>query len=113
MFQEGASPARPVIRVRKVPYKFTFHFTTRDGKARSMMVEDWEIGALFWRCIRSACGDEAQACEKVRAKLLNLATTTDLHFIVGTTLAHHMQAPNPFVIIGLFYPPIDNQLDLF
>lgn len=25
------------------------------------MIEDWEIGALYWNCLRTAGGDEMQA----------------------------------------------------
>jgi hypothetical protein len=33
-------------------------------------------------------------------------TKKDLHLFLGTTKRYHaMNAPNPFVIIGVFYPP--------
>ena len=30
------------------------------------MIEDWELGALFWRCLERAKGDEQVACQKVK-----------------------------------------------
>lgn len=97
--------------VKKIPYKFYYHFRTSDGKDRQIMVEDWEIGALYWNCLRREKGDEARAVEKVKQKLWYLVQKCDLYFVMGTTQAHHLTAPNPFVIIGLFYPPIDSQIE--
>jgi hypothetical protein len=34
-----------------------------------MMIEDWEIGALYWRCIDGGASP-AEACQKVRLKFL-------------------------------------------
>ena len=66
-----------------------------------MMIEDWEIGALYWRCIDGGASP-AEACEKVRLKFLEqlCASDRDTHFYVGTILAH----PKTWVIIGVFYP---------
>ena len=33
-----------------------------------MMIEDWEIGALYWKCLKGAEGDEATALQKVKQK---------------------------------------------
>lgn len=98
--------------VKKLPYKFSYFFRTLDGKDRTIMVEDWEIGALYWKCLQRENNDEAVAVEKVKQKLWHLATERDLYFVMGTTQAHHLTAPNPFVIIGLFYPPLEPQLEL-
>lgn len=96
--------------VKQLPYKFYYQFKTTDGKIRRMMVEDWEIGALYWNCYYRHRIEET-AIEKVKEKLWKLAQTTDLHLIVGTTLRNHQKgAPNPFVIIGLFYPPVVPQM---
>lgn len=101
--------------VRKIPYKFSYVFTTEDGKTRTLMIEDWELGALYWNCLKTH-KDEQTACEKVKEKYFdNFAFKKDLHFFMGTTHRHHYVGPNPFIIIGVFYPPkIDNrQLSLF
>ena len=55
-------------------------------------------------------GDEAAANELVRQKYEEEFLSKDLHFFVGTTLANHIKAPNPFTIIGVFYPPTTPQL---
>jgi len=100
--------------VKKLPYKFSYIFEDEYGKERKMMIEDWETGQLFWNSLRSSDGDEIKACEKVRQKYLDdLASTKDLHFFLGTTQLHHFTAPNPFIIIGAFYPKHESQLGLF
>jgi hypothetical protein len=49
----------------------------------------------------------------VKQKYLEEFADKDLHLFVGTTLKFHaISAPNPFVIIGLFYPPKTDQLSL-
>ena len=37
---------------RKLPYKFSYRFKDDEGKESTMMIEDWEIGALFWNCVK-------------------------------------------------------------
>jgi len=99
--------------VRKLPYKFSFIFKDDAGKRSKLMIEDWETGQLFWNCL-DECKDEKIACEKVKDKYLNdLAKTKDLYFFLGTTKVHHFRAPNPFIIIGAFYPKKVEQESLF
>ena len=66
-----------------------------------MTIEDWEVGALYWRLIDGgATRDEATT--KVREKFLDdlCGPNKDTHFHVGTILAH----PKSWVVIGVFYP---------
>lgn len=98
--------------VTKLPYKFSYKFTTDDGKLRTIMIEDWELGALYLNCLKDAKGDETIACAKVREKYFDwMYKKRDLYFFMGTTLAHH--AMGTFIIIGTFYPPKVDQLSLF
>lgn len=102
--------------VDKVPYEFSYVFTTEDGVERTLMIEDWEIGKLYWNCLKKACGDEQIACQKVKEKYFDyMVNECDLHFFVGTTKKFHNVGRNPFIIIGAFYPPKndDAQLSLF
>jgi hypothetical protein len=64
-------------------------------------------------------GDDEAALADVKTKCFDeLAKKRDLHFFVGTNFLNHMRGfPNPFMIVGLFYPPetdgsIQLQLDL-
>lgn len=101
---------------KKLPYKFSYVFTTDDNKERTLMVEDWELGALYWKCLKDAQGDETVACQKVKAKYLDyMVNKCDLYFFLGTTQKFHNVGPNPFIIIGVFYPLKEDktQLSLF
>ena len=91
--------------VRKLPYKFSYVFTTEDGVERTMMIEDWELGCLFWNCLRTNGGNEQLACEAVRHKYFKeMIEGKDFYFFLGTTKSFHWVAPNPYIIIGTFWP---------
>ena len=97
--------------VRKLPYKFSYIFSDINGRECTLMNEDWELGALFWNCLERHDGDEKAACEDVKKKYYNdFAITKDLYFYLGTTKFNHLRAPNPFIIIGTFYPKKEQQL---
>ncbi len=92
--------------VNKLPYKFSYVFKTDDDVKRTIMIEDWELGALYWNCLKNANGDETIACQKVREKYLDyMYNKRDLYFFMGTTFRFHNVGYNPFLIIGAFYPP--------
>jgi hypothetical protein len=78
------------------------------------MIEDWEIGELYWNCLRTSSSPE-EAADKVRAKYLDEFASKDIHLYLGTTKKYDRWASNPFIIIGVFYPPLNPQaeLDLF
>ena len=102
--------------VQKLPYKFSYRFKDDVGKISQLMIEDWEIGQLYWNCRKKY--DEETSIQKVKEKYLDdFAKTKDLFLFLGTTYEHHMRkALNPYVIIGTFHPPIQMpkaQLDLF
>lgn len=102
--------------VRKVPYKFSYKFEDNTGKQSTIMIEDWEIGMLYFNCLDRANGDEHAAIAKVRQKYFDTFMRKDLHFFLGTTKQFHNVAPNPFIIIGTFYPPMslpDQQMSFF
>ena len=99
--------------IPKLPYSFSYRFSDATGKESTLQILDWEIGALYWNCLRTAGGDEAQALIKVFEKYFETFLETDLHFFLGTTQQWHSVAPNPWVIIGVFAVPHDNRLRMF
>ncbi len=105
----------PEKMIRKLPYRFYYSFRDDSGTRSKLMIEDWEIGQLYWNCLDSTGGNEKAALEKVRQKYENeFIKDKDLYFFLGTTLQwHSKRARNPFVIIGVFYPKKENQTDLF
>ena len=98
--------------VNKVPYKFSYTFEDDSGKTSTLMIEDWEIGMLYFNCLARANNDEKIAVEKVREKYMNDFAKKDLYLFLGTTKQFHYIAPNPFIIIGVFYPPHEEQLSM-
>lgn len=98
---------------KKLPYKFSYIFTSDDGIQRKLMIEDWELGMLYWNCLDAVGGNEEVACRKVKEKYFDWMTSKcDLYFFLGTTKKFHNVAPNPFIIIGTFYPPKTDQAQL-
>ena len=89
--------------VNKLPFKFSYSFRDVRGKKSTLMIADWELGALYFKCLKG--GNKKLACEKVREKYLGFKQTKDLRFFLGTSKAFHHVGPNPFIIIGVFYPP--------
>jgi hypothetical protein len=78
------------------------------------MIEDWEIGQLYWNCLARHEWNEAKAVDDVKKKYFNdFAKTKDIHLFLGTSQLHHYVSHNPFMIIGVFYPKIETQLSLF
>ncbi|TAD95339.1 MAG: hypothetical protein EAZ97_15670 [Bacteroidetes bacterium] len=107
MFKNEESPFKIV---KKLPYKFSYVLEDTKGKKSTMMIEDWEIGQLYWNCLKKAKGDEKIACEKVKEKYFEFfVNKRDLYLFLGTTKQNHYVSKNPFVIIGVFYPPIGNE----
>lgn len=102
------------VQIRKVPYKFYYQFEDDEGKQSKLMIEDWEIGQLYWNALKKAGNDEKVALQKVRIKYETVFfTEKDLYLFLGTTKKHHNTSKNPFVIIGVFYPRVERQYVLF
>ncbi len=109
--------AKELEVVNKLPYKFSLRFQDIKGKKSKLMIEDWEIGALYWNCLRGVNNIEEEAVKKVRQKYWDSFVQNkeqDTLLILGTTLQfHNKKAPNPFVIVGVIPLPFDLQLSLF
>ena len=99
--------------VRKLPYKFSYRIVDDVGTRSKMMIEDWEIGRLYWRQF-DAKGSEEAAIQDVKDKYVNaLVQDRDTHLFLGTTQKWDAIARNPFLIVGVFYPPQVKQDYLF
>lgn len=107
-------PEDPFEVVKKLPYKFSYVFEDNQGKKSKLMIEDWEIGQLYWNCLERHGGDENKAIEDVRKKYFDdFAQTKDLCLFLGTSQLHHYVSHNPFMIIGTFHPKKVTQTSLF
>lgn len=99
--------------IPKLPYSFSYKFEDSSGRQSDLQILDWEAGALYWNCHRSANGNEAGALAKVRMRYMDDFLAKDLHFYLGTTQQFHFIAPNPWVIIGVLPIPHEIQESLF
>ena len=99
--------------VDKLPYEFRYVFADNEGIESDLMIEDWEIGALYLNCLKNANGDEKIALEKVKARYWDDFMKKDIYLFLGTRLRDQARSPNPFSIVGIFYPPVDRQGRLF
>ncbi|MBU0481056.1 MAG: hypothetical protein KKG47_08140 [Proteobacteria bacterium] len=117
LFSDEETVARQFEIVRKLPYKFSYRFEDCQGKTSKLMIEDWEIGALYWNCLKDNNGNEQTALEKVKEKYWDQFVESGRHelsLVLGTTLEHHnKRAPNPFVIISVVYPLFEKQMRMF
>jgi hypothetical protein len=91
---------------KKVPFKFHYIFECDDSRCKGkhrMMIEDWEVGSLYWRVVAKGANNE-EAAQEVKKKFLGqiCGPDRDTHFFVGTILSH----PNTWVIIGVFWPKV-------
>ena len=106
-------PHKIFDNVKKLPYKFK----DDSSKTSTLMIEDWEIGALYWNCLKrvnkenslSQKEKEEQAIEKVKQKYYNQFLKKDLYFFLGTIFEFHKIGRNPFIIVGVFYPPFQDK----
>ncbi len=97
-------PDRKVLK--KLPYKFQYVFRCDDPNCKgthALMVEDWELGVLYFKMVKQSGGDEQAAIAKVRERFLDdlCGSARDTFFFVGNTLAY----PNSWLVLGVFYPP--------
>lgn len=112
LFQTQAEVQKEFQVIPKLPYKFSYRFKDCNGRESTQMIEDWEIGSLYWNCLEREEGNENAAIDLVRKKYLEEFSAKDLCLFLGTTRQYHGWASNPFVIIGVFYPPIQKQQTL-
>jgi len=104
--------------IDKLPYKFFYKFEDADNRVSCLQLLDWECGQLFWNCFRRTdeklglVERENEALEKVRQKYWDDFLRKDTHFFIGTLQQYHGLSDTPWNIIGVFYPPHMDQLEL-
>lgn len=74
------------------------------GKKSKLMIEDWEIGQLYWNCLKRRKKEKALK-DVVLKYREDFIMNKDIYFFLGTTRQYHSWSKNPFVITGVFYPP--------
>jgi hypothetical protein len=79
------------------------------------MIEDWEIGALYWNCLKAAQGNQAVALEKDRQRYENeFIKMKDIYLFLGTTQPWYLRkSKNQFEILGVFHRKKESEMKLF
>lgn len=104
LFEKG-----PVVELEKVPYSFKYQFSCDDDQCagHNMVCTDWEMGES-WRKWKNDYGENWESKFRQRYEE-EMISKNDTHFYVGTVFPH----PQTWIIVGLFYPPLQQQRDLF
>ena len=94
----------PLYKIPTFKYKFT---CMKEGCAwHNVLIEDWELWALYRKCLGRSGDDTVNALEKTRQKFLSIfSEKKDLFFFVGTNGTFHNQWWWWFMIIWAYYPP--------
>ncbi len=66
------------------------------------MIEDWEIGMLYFNCLKSCKQDKDIAVQKVKEKYFDTFLKRDLYFFLGTTKEHHNCSKNLLLLLVCF-----------
>lgn len=102
-------PSRKTLE--KIPYKFTIKYICSAPKCsgHTQGIIDWETAQLYRNAIKAH--SEHIALQKVRDKYMNeiFGPQKDFYLIVG----NQFQGPLSFLILSVFWPPIEKQHTLF
>lgn len=90
-----------------VPYRFYYTFVDEAGKRSRLQITDWEIYQLCRKLMRKYGNRRMVIYQHLKAKYFyEMLAERDLYFFLGTTRHWHIRrSKNPFMIVGLFYPP--------
>ncbi len=58
LFQTEEELKKEFLIVDKLPYKFSYRFQDCNGRESTLMIEDWEIGMLYWNCLKQTEGNK-------------------------------------------------------
>ena len=90
-----------------VPYRFYYTFEDENGRRSRLQITDWEIYQLCRKLMRKYGNRRMVIYEHLKRKYFDeLVASRDVYFFLGTTRHWHIRrSRNPFMIVGVFYPP--------
>lgn len=90
-----------------IPYKFYYKFSDINGKISNLQILDWEIYQLYRKESIKYKDNKEKIEETMKEKYLyEFNNKKDLYLFLGTSRYWHIRrSKNPFMIIGVFYPP--------
>ncbi len=116
LFQTAEEIEKEFLVVPKLPYKFYYKFVDDAGTASKMMIEDWEVGKLYWDRLGGYNNKGGNSWQKKQNALCDvkheyyyeyLKKDKDCYFLLGTLRRFQGWAKNPFVIVGTFCLPVN------
>lgn len=90
-----------------LPYRFFYTFIDFAGKDSTLQIIDWEIYQLTRKLIKRYGGNTDKISQILTEKYFDeIAVNRDVHLFLGTNKYWHIRrSKNPFMIVGIFYPP--------
>ena len=112
LFSPAEEIEKEFLLVDKLPYKFSYKFVDDKRTKHELMIEDWDVGKLYWDRLNEAKKNakiqvEKSALRDVEHKYYYEYEGKDVYFILGTLRLFHGWARNPFVIVGAFCLPVN------
>ena len=93
--------------IPSLPYNIKLEFEDNQGKKSKMNILDWEINQLYWT-LKKKNYDDKKIKEGIKDKVFWMIEERELYLYLGTMkMMQIRKMNNPFTIIGLFYPPVD------
>lgn len=94
--------------VQVVPFKFYYTFVDQLGKRSTLQILDWELYQLCRKLTRKYGARKNKIASILREKYLHqLTKNRDVYLFFGTNKYWHIRrSSNPFMIVGIFYPPL-------
>jgi len=101
-----------LLKLEKIPYAFKYRYrcTEPDCPGHDQSILDWELMELY-RKLRNRGLHISDIHAKIKNKFLDelCAPDKDTHFFVG----NHSQYPADFMVLGVFWPPLERQTEMF
>lgn len=100
--------------LEKIPYnwKYVYKCSDPDCNGHTQTIIDWEINAFYLHHVKDkGITDPTEVHEAIKQKFLHelCGPKKDTYFFTGNMLKH----PVTFLILGIFWPPVDLQARLF
>lgn len=98
--------------LEKLPYRWRYKYRCADPQCSGhhQSIIDWEIGQLYRNLKSKGITAPGEIHKRVKAKYLTelCGPDKDTYFFTGNMLKH----PRDFLILGVFWPPMDPQMPL-
>lgn len=90
-----------------VPFRFYYTFEDQLGTRSTLQILDWEIYQLCRKLIRKYGASKKAIYPHLYEKYVtNLIARREVYFFLGANKQWHIRrSRNPFMIVGVFYPP--------